>query len=50
MVELPEPAPDSLGILVTLLFWLLWGGIFLGSPLFEPSKAWWPGILIGAIL
>lgn len=24
VVELPEPAPDTIGILVTLLFWLVW--------------------------
>lgn len=50
VVELPEPAPDSIGILVTLIFWLVWGGIFLGSALFEPSKAWWPGMVIGGLL
>lgn len=50
VVELPEKAPDSIGILVTLIFWLSWGGIFLGSAFFEPSKAWWPGIILGALL
>lgn len=50
IVELPEKTPDSVGILVTLIFWLTWGGMFLGSAFFEPSKAWWPGIILGALL
>ncbi len=24
VVDLPEPAPDNIGILVTFLFWLVW--------------------------
>lgn len=50
IVELPEKPINPLDAIVPLLFWLVWGGIFLGSALFEPSKAWWPGIVIGAFL
>jgi uncharacterized protein len=50
VVELPEEPINPLDALVPLLFWLVWWGIFLGSAIFEPSKAWWPGIVIGAIL
>jgi uncharacterized protein len=50
VVELPEKPINPMEALVPLLFWLIWWGIFLGSAIFEPSKAWWPGIVIGAIL
>ncbi len=43
--ELPNRAPDSLWIIVSLVFWLVWWGFFLGSVFFEPSRAWWPGMI-----
>ncbi len=49
-VELPVSPVDILGVWVTFLVFLVWGGMFLGSAVFEPSKAWWPGFAIGALL
>lgn len=50
VVELPPQRSDPFSVLFSLIFWLLWGGFFLGSVFFEPSRAWWPGILLGVIL
>lgn len=50
IVNLPEPPADILGVFVTFIIFLVYGGIFLGSVFFEKSKAWWPGIMIGIIL
>ncbi len=49
-VTLPAAPATIIDTLLPLLFWLSWGGFFLGSVFFEPSKAWWPGIIIGAFL
>ncbi len=50
IVELPKEPTDPFAILFSLVFWLGWGGLFLGSVFFEPSKAWWPGMVVGMIL
>ena len=50
IVDLPDPPMNIEGVFWSLLFWLIWGGFFLGAVFFEPSKAWWPGMVIGVLI
>jgi uncharacterized protein len=50
VVDIPKPPQDAMSVLVSLMFFLIWWGMFLGSAVFEPSKAWWPGMVLWALL
>lgn len=50
VVTIPDPPKDVTGIWISFIIFLCWWGAFLGNTFFASSKAWWPGMVIGAIL
>lgn len=50
VVTIPDSPKDTMDIWISFIIFLFWWGVFLGNTFFESSKAWWPGMIIGAIL